>query len=105
MLWPPPLNVVHWGHPFKTPRYTKLTLWLQGCVKPGHHAMSLVWVGAMYREFFWAITEMQNEKEQQRDICAATNFHPYGGNYCDSASPRTHYEILTLYDFLTLPCL
>ena len=67
--------------------------------------MSLVWVGAMQREVFWAITEMQNEKEPQHDLCAAPNYHLYGGSYCDSAPPRTLYEIITLYDFLTLPCL
>ena len=49
--------------------------------------MSLVRAGTMYGEVFGAMTEMKNEKEQQRDICAATNFHPYGGNYCDSDSP------------------
>ena len=96
MLWGPPLNVVHWGHPFETPRYTKLTLWLQGCVKPGHHAMTLVWVGLKYREVFWGITEMQNEKEPQHDLCAAPNFHLDGGSYCDSAFPNTLYEIINL---------
>ena len=67
--------------------------------------MSLVRAGTMYGEVFGAMTEMKNKKEQQRDICAATNFHPYGGNYCDSASAYTLYEILTLYDLLTLPSL
>ena len=67
--------------------------------------MSLVWVGAMYREVFWAITEMQNEKELQHDLCVAPNFHLDGGSYCDSASPSTLYETLNLYDLLTLPCL
>ena len=105
MLWSPPKNVVHWGHPFKTPRYNEVTLWWQGCVKIVHHAMSIVQVGKMYREVFWEITEMQNEKEPQHDLCAALNCHLYVGIYCDSASPLTLYEILTLYYFLTLPCL
>ena len=74
-------------------------------VKPGHHSMYLVWVGAMYREVCWAITETKNEKEPQHNLCAAPNCHLDGGSYCDSASPRTLYEILTLYDFLTLPYL
>ena len=58
----PPHNVVHWGYPFETPRYTKIILWSRGCVKPGHHAISLVLVGAMYREFFGAITELQKKR-------------------------------------------
>ena len=52
MSWVPPLNVVHWWHLLETPRYTEVILWWRGCVKPGHHAMSLVQVGTMYREFF-----------------------------------------------------
>ena len=62
MSCPPPHNVLHWGHPFKTVRYTEVTLWWRVCVNPGHHAMLLVQMGAMYREVFWAITEMQNKK-------------------------------------------
>ena len=67
--------------------------------------MTIFWVDAMYREVFWEITEMQNEKEPQHNLCAAPNFHLDGGIYCDSDSPRTLYAILTLYDLLTLPCL
>ena len=67
--------------------------------------MSLFRVGSMYREVFWAITEIQNKKELQQNLCAAPNCHLYGERYCDSASTRTLYENLTLYDFMTLPCL
>ena len=67
--------------------------------------MALVRVDEMYREVFGAITETQNKKEPQHDVFAATNCHLYGGRYCDSASPLILYKILTLYDFLTLPCL
>ena len=67
--------------------------------------MSLVRVGAIYREIVWAITEIQNEKEPQHDLFADTNLHLDGLSYCNSASPRTLYEILNLYDFLTLPSL
>ena len=84
---PPPHNVVHWGHPFETPRYNEVTLWWRGCVEPGHHSISLVLVGVMCREVFWEITEIQNEKEPQHNLCAAPNFHLGGGSYCDSASP------------------
>ena len=49
--------------------------------------MYLVRVGAMYREVFWTITEMQNEKEPQHDLCDTPNFHLYGWSYCDGASP------------------
>ena len=35
--------------------------------------MSLVTVGAMYRNLFWSITEIQNEKEPQHDLGAAPN--------------------------------
>ena len=87
MSWGPPHNVVHWGHPFETPRYNEVTLWWRGCVEPGHHLISLVLVGAMCREVFWEITEIQNEKEPQHNLCAAPNFHLGGGSYCDSASP------------------
>ena len=52
MLWSPPLNVVNWGHPFETPRYTEVKIWWRDCVNPEHHEMSLVQVGAMYREVF-----------------------------------------------------
>ena len=104
MSWGSPNNVVHLGHPFETPRYTEVTLWWRGCVKPVHHTMFLVWVGEMYREVFWAITEIQNEKEPQHNLCAAPNFHLGGGSYCDSAYPSTLYEHFTLYDFLILPC-
>ena len=75
MLWVPPHNVVLWGHPFKTPSYTEMTLLWLSCVKPGHHAISLVLVGAMNREVFWEITEIQNEKEQEHNLCDAPNFH------------------------------
>ena len=67
--------------------------------------MSLVWVGAMYRDVFWEITEIQNEKEPQHDLCAAPNFHLDGGSYFDSASTRTLYNILTLHALMTLLCL
>ena len=67
--------------------------------------MYLVRVGALYREVFWEITEMQNEKELQHDLCYAPNCHLDGGSYYGSASPCTLYETLTLYDLLTLPCL
>ena len=66
--------------------------------------MSLVRVGTIYREFFWEITEMQNEKEPQQNICAAPNFHLDGGSCCDSDSPLTLYKTLKLYDLLALPC-
>ena len=52
MSWGPSLNVVHWGHPFDTTRYTEVILWWRGCVRTGHHAMYLLWVGAMYRYIF-----------------------------------------------------
>ena len=67
--------------------------------------MSLIWVGAMCREVFWVITEMHKKKEQQQNLRVGTNFHLGGGSYCDSEPPRTLYEITTLYDFTTLPCL
>ena len=104
-VWVPSLNVVHWGHPFEMTRYTKVTLLWRGCVKPGHHAMSLVWVDAIYREVFCEIKEMKIEKEPQHNLCAAINSHLDGGMYCDSASSRKLHEILTLHDLLTLPCL
>ena len=67
--------------------------------------MSLVWEGAMYRGVFWEIPETKNEKEPQHYLCAEPNYHLDGGRYCDSASPHTMYETITLYDLLTLPCL
>ena len=67
--------------------------------------MSLVQVGAMYREVFWEITKIKNEKELLHNLCAAPNCHLDGGSYFDSVSPRTLYETHTLYDFLTLPYL
>ena len=75
-----------------------------GYVNPGHHAMSLVPVGAMFREMFWAIIEMKT-KRNRNTIFVMRQLPPDGGIYCDSASSLTLYEILTLYDFLTLPCL
>ena len=53
--------------------------------------MTLVQVAAMYRVVFWDITEIQNEKELQHNICASPNCQLDGGSYCDSASPRTLY--------------
>ena len=67
--------------------------------------MSLVWVDTMYRKVFGEITETQNKKEPLHDLCAAPTFHLDGGRYCDSASPLILYLTLTLYEFLTLPCL
>ena len=67
--------------------------------------MSLVRVRTMYKEFFWAITEMQKEKELQHDLFDELNFHLDGGSYCDNDSPCTLYEIFILYALLTLPCL
>ena len=67
--------------------------------------MSLIWVGAMYKEIFGAIPETKNKKELQQNIYDVHNFHLYGGSCCDSASSRTLYEILTLYDLLTIPYL
>ena len=87
MSWTPQHNVVHWGHQSETPSYTKATLWWRGYVNPGHHAMSLVRVSAMYRECFWAITEIKNEKKPQRNLCAAPNSHLGGGSYYYSAPP------------------
>ena len=49
--------------------------------------MYLVPVSAMYRDVFWAIKEMKNEKELQHDLCAAPNFRLDGGSYCDIAPP------------------
>ena len=53
----------------------------------GHHAVFLVSVGSLNREVLGEITEMQNKKELQHDICTAPNFHLCGGSYFDSVSP------------------
>ena len=87
MSWVPPHNVVHWRHLFKMPIYTKVKLLWWGYIKTGHHALSLVWVGAMHGELFWEITEIQNKKYPQHDLCAAPNCHLGGGIYNDSAYP------------------
>ena len=42
MLLVPPQNLIQWGNPFEMPRYTEVKLRWQGCVKLGHHTMSLV---------------------------------------------------------------
>ena len=83
MLWVPPLNVVHWGHQYQTPGYTEVTLWWRGCVKPGHHVMSLDRVGSMYRIFLGN----NSGAKRKHNICAAPNCHLDGECYCDSASP------------------
>ena len=81
MLLVPPQNLIQWGNPFEMPRYTEVKLRWQGCVKLGHHTMSLVHMLEMCRECFWEITEMQNEKEPQHYLCAAFNCHLGGGIY------------------------
>ena len=67
--------------------------------------MSLDRVGKICRECFGEITEKENKKEPQHDICAAPDCHIDKGNYCDSAFLCTVYEIITMYALLTLPCL
>ena len=99
---PHPHNEVHWGHPFETPSYTEVRFWLRGYIQPGHYTMSLVQVGAMYREVFWAITYIKNKKKPQHNLCAAPNCHPGVRSYCGSASPFRLYKILTLYALPTL---
>ena len=39
--------------------------------------MYLVWVGAMCREVFVEIKDLQNEKEPQNDLFDAPNLHLY----------------------------
>ena len=67
--------------------------------------MPLVQVGEMRMEVLGEITEIHTKKELQHNLRAASNRHVGGGRYCDSASPRTLYEIITLYDSPTFPCL